>query len=118
MVTMNIGRSALVAALALAGCNPPKNDARPCIVLVSIDSLRPDHLGCYGYKKPTSPTIDHTRAAVNTRAAVAGFPVAAGTDAAGFTVGAAETLAVTLPIPMQPLVGRRRGETSSRRLNT
>lgn len=30
----------------------------PNIVLVSIDSLRYDHLGCYGYSKPTSPTID------------------------------------------------------------
>jgi len=30
----------------------------PDIILVSIDSLRPDHLGCYGYPKPTSPTID------------------------------------------------------------
>ena len=32
--------------------------APPNIVLVSIDSLRPDHLGSYGYGKPTSPTID------------------------------------------------------------
>jgi arylsulfatase A-like enzyme len=31
---------------------------RPDIVLVSIDSLRHDHLGCYGYPKDTSPTID------------------------------------------------------------
>ncbi len=30
----------------------------PNIVLVSIDSLRYDHLGCYGYSKPTSPAID------------------------------------------------------------
>jgi arylsulfatase A-like enzyme len=30
----------------------------PNIVLISIDSLRSDHLGCYGYDKPTSPTID------------------------------------------------------------
>ncbi len=30
----------------------------PDIVLVSVDSLRPDHLGCYGYAKPTSPRID------------------------------------------------------------
>jgi arylsulfatase A-like enzyme len=30
----------------------------PAIVLVSIDTLRPDHLGCYGYPRPTSPEID------------------------------------------------------------
>ncbi|MBT3375194.1 MAG: sulfatase-like hydrolase/transferase [Lentisphaerae bacterium] len=23
-----------------------------------MDCLRPDHLGCYGYDRPTSPTID------------------------------------------------------------
>lgn len=28
------------------------------VVLISIDTLRPDHLGCYGYSKPTSPSID------------------------------------------------------------
>jgi arylsulfatase A-like enzyme len=28
------------------------------VLLVDIDSLRPDHLGCYGYDRPTSPTID------------------------------------------------------------
>lgn len=31
---------------------------RPDIVVVAIDSLRPDHLGCYGYGLPTSPHID------------------------------------------------------------
>src|SRR3712207_2083596 len=30
----------------------------PNIVIVAIDSLRADHLGCYGYGKPTSPAID------------------------------------------------------------
>lgn len=30
----------------------------PDIVLVSIDTLRADHLGCYGYGRPTSPNID------------------------------------------------------------
>lgn len=32
--------------------------ARPNILLVSIDSLRADHLGAYGYPRDTSPTID------------------------------------------------------------
>ena len=32
---------------------------KPDIILISIDSLRPDHLGCYGYRQPTSPTIDN-----------------------------------------------------------
>jgi choline-sulfatase len=28
------------------------------IIYFDIDSLRPDHLGCYGYDRPTSPAID------------------------------------------------------------
>jgi arylsulfatase A-like enzyme len=42
-----------------SGAHPVVADpSAPDIILVSIDSLRPDHLGCYGYPKPTSPTID------------------------------------------------------------
>src|SRR6185369_7953254 len=34
-------------------------DARPRgIVLVTVDTLRADHLGAYGYSRPTSPFID------------------------------------------------------------
>jgi len=28
------------------------------VILVSLDTLRPDHLGCYGYGRPTSPNLD------------------------------------------------------------
>lgn len=31
---------------------------RPNVVVFLIDTLRADHLGCYGYPKPTSPHID------------------------------------------------------------
>jgi len=33
-------------------------DELPSIVLVTIDTLRREHLGCYGYFRPTSPRID------------------------------------------------------------
>jgi choline-sulfatase len=28
------------------------------IIYFDIDTLRADHLGCYGYERPTSPAID------------------------------------------------------------
>jgi len=34
------------------------NSAKSSIILIFADSLRPDHLGCYGYGKNTSPNID------------------------------------------------------------
>jgi len=33
------------------------------VILLSIDTLRPDHLGCYGHERPTSPTLDRVAAA-------------------------------------------------------
>jgi len=51
--------------LALAPQAPPDPIAaqpdgadRPSIVLVTIDTLRREHLGCYGYGRPTSPRVD------------------------------------------------------------
>ena len=33
-------------------------EGTPNVILISIDSLRADHLGCYGYPRDTSPHID------------------------------------------------------------
>lgn len=49
----------------LAACGgplPPGDATRPDIVLVSIDSLRADHLGAYGHERPTSPFLDELAA--------------------------------------------------------
>jgi arylsulfatase A-like enzyme len=47
---------ALLLLLPIACAAPPAGP--PDILLVSIDTLRHDHLECYGYTRPTSPTID------------------------------------------------------------
>ena len=46
-----------VAALVLGGCGKQTSE-RPNVLLISVDSLRADHLGCYGYERETSPSID------------------------------------------------------------
>lgn len=52
--------SAAVAATAAGALLVRASSAqpRPSIVLISVDTLRADHLGCYGYAKPTSPFLD------------------------------------------------------------
>ncbi len=42
--------------LGLCGCR--RGGKKPNIILISIDALRADYLGCYGYPKPVSPNID------------------------------------------------------------
>ena len=49
-----------LAALPLeaAAAPPPGAFKGRSVVLVSIDTLRADHLGAYGYARPTSPNLD------------------------------------------------------------
>jgi arylsulfatase A-like enzyme len=63
-LAMSTGRSlttgVVLTLLVSAGCAPqePSPQKPPNIVLVVIDTLRRDHLGAYGYHKPTSPVLD------------------------------------------------------------
>ena len=43
-------------AIHATGCTRPR--PRWNVLLISIDTLRADHLGAYGFPRPTSPTID------------------------------------------------------------
>jgi arylsulfatase A-like enzyme len=49
--------AAALLALMLAGCDERLTPTRG-IVLVSIDTLRADRLGCYGHSRDTSPFLD------------------------------------------------------------
>ena len=48
----------LIAACGEADPRAGRIPGRPDIVLVTVDTLRADHLGCYGYFRDTSPTLD------------------------------------------------------------
>jgi arylsulfatase A-like enzyme len=49
----------VLTMLPALSCMPTTEESRsPNIVLIVIDALRADHLGCYGYSRPTSPVID------------------------------------------------------------
>ena len=52
-----IGVLACCAALALIGSD--RRAASPSsVILIVVDTLRADHLGTYGYERPTSPKLD------------------------------------------------------------
>lgn len=48
----------LAALTLLVNSHYKIKSARPNIILIFLDALRPDHLGCYGYERNTSPIID------------------------------------------------------------
>jgi len=56
------GVARLVGSLALlvaaTGCAIRTGSEKDNVVLIMVDTLRADHLGCYGYQRDTSPNLD------------------------------------------------------------
>lgn len=62
LVARRVAPAAPVASAAVPSAGPvpvePAASARPDIVVYVIDCLRADHVGAFGYHRPTSPRID------------------------------------------------------------
>ena len=55
------GLVGLVGVLAMLACSSGEQSApasQPNLILLSIDTLRADHVGAYGYSRPTTPAIE------------------------------------------------------------
>jgi arylsulfatase A-like enzyme/Tfp pilus assembly protein PilF len=48
----------LLVATAFARESVPTKSSQPDVFLVTIDTLRADHVGCYGYKQGETPALD------------------------------------------------------------
>ncbi|HTF89906.1 MAG TPA: sulfatase [Planctomycetota bacterium] len=54
LTTLALAATCFLAAAQCSGPTPRK----PNVVFIVIDTLRPDHLGCYGSARATSPNLD------------------------------------------------------------
>lgn len=79
-----LGLTLLVASAVWAADSRPKKG--PTVLLVTIDTIRADRLGCYGYGRRTTPVIDHLAGEARLcREAVASVPLTTPSHASIFT---------------------------------
>jgi len=86
--TVKVYALALTFAIALiaAACSQPIPNRTLNVMIITVDTLRADHLGCYGYHRPTSPNIDaFARGATLYRRSFASAPWTVPTHASLFT---------------------------------
>ncbi len=61
---------------ALGACGVLHRQSPPSVILISIDTCRADHLGSYGYPRPTTPQLDRfAKEAVRFTHAVSSVPL-------------------------------------------
>ncbi len=53
-----IAAGALLMSISSSDRTGPSGEARPNVILISLDTVRADHLGCYGHSRATTPEID------------------------------------------------------------
>ena len=54
-----VAKSMLLSVCAASGSSKlPAADSKPNVIIIIIDTLRADHLGCYGYRQIQTPNID------------------------------------------------------------
>lgn len=85
---------AVLALLLATACGTESEAAgphrRPNVLLISVDTLRADHLSCYGYERRTSPRLD--------RLAAGGVRFARAYSSSSWTLPAHMTLFTGLPV--------------------
>jgi arylsulfatase len=54
--------SCSLLSLLAAACGPSRKAPRPSVLLLTVDTLRADHLSAWGYPRPTSPVLDQLAA--------------------------------------------------------
>src|ERR1019366_3063065 len=73
----------LIAALSATSCRKPE---RPNVLIITIDTLRADHLGCYGYTLARTPAIDKlARESVRFSDAISSAPITMPSHSSIFT---------------------------------
>jgi hypothetical protein len=81
MTTAQLALTSVLAIALLPACSRPKAPERsPNGLVITVDTLRADRLGCYGFDAARTANIDKlSREGIRVEHAVASAPITAGT---------------------------------------